>query len=606
MVSPTNTDSSAYGQAGGALIYNDENKTGDAMQLKFQDDLSNWSKARAAENQVKKEKLDEMTKDLSVAGKEFLPEGAPHILKAKDDLIDKQTTWIGLADSYGKDDPRARQAYAEALKAKNKVEVINNNLSEAAKEITSFKTADADLSKVDLEDRLIKTSNLRVQAGIDPLGQDFYKAAEDMQKKPQAPDISKPIDGYIEKIGVKKTEAVRDVKGNIIQESTEYKLKPPVKDKTGKVTDWGDFDLVTGAPAALAQTKDFTDAANPMFIPMKEAYDAQQSGVALDASQKDKAAMYKYYNDKAAAATNEKGVYVDPKTIYAQEELIRRNLFGKKEEFKTETEAKKEGAKGAKGEREAENQMRWLIEIGKGDPKNYSPMVKYNELGGYNAQFYGTETLSGMKIGDRLVDKLSPDGKIIIGKETQPDYIKYFAVDPATKRKYYASDQSVQDFKDKKITSPFIPYDNISTIGSKASFIKDGSMVKLGDHWADITRKNKWNADNNYINIDLNKVSPLGLYEQGAQKKEVEAGTTKRAMGKTIPVTPIGGTSPQSGIYIQKTDADGVEVGVAKVAKGESKKETTKYKYSATDAGGAKVYSNDGVNWVNDKGVAIK
>ena len=495
------TGAFTQGGAGiGAVIFDRPQYDPLQVSMKVGEDLDAWAQNKAKENAAKRKVLDDMTKDLEVAQKDFLPEGADHMRAAKDELIDKQTNWLSLASAYGDRSPQAIEAYKEAQKAKNKMEIINNNLSEAAKTIKEFKIAASDMEKVDMDERLKRVADIRVSAAKDPLGQEFFTSLQNLQEKPLPPDSNKVFKEYIDGVQSKKIKTVVEKNGVITENETEYKLNPPRKDASGKVIDYGDFDPLTGAGAALSQTKNFQDAVNPMFSRMKDAYVLQSSGQPLQPEQKDDAALFDYYNKKAAELSQQFGQYVSPQTVYANEELMRRNLFGGSEQFKTETEARKEAGKqaavGAKERQQAENQMRWLIEIGRGSPYNYAPMVRANELGEYSTEFYGTETLGGIKIGD-----YAEYNKDTQKYETKPDFVHYFAVDPQTKRKYYASDKTIQDYKDKKTVSPFVPYDNIATIGSKMSFASDGKMVNLGNYWSDIVKKNKWNSDNNYINI---------------------------------------------------------------------------------------------------------
>ena len=162
----------------------------------------------------------------------------------------------------------------------------------------------------------------------------------------------------------KKVKTVVEKNGVLTEKQAEYKLQPPKKDANGNIVDYGDFNPLTGAGAALAQSKAFQDAANPMFERMGKAYAAQKSGAELQPSQKDDAALFNYYAEKAAEQSKQLGQYVSPQTVYANEELMRRNLLGEVEEFKTETEARKEAGKqaavGAKERQQAKNQMRWL------------------------------------------------------------------------------------------------------------------------------------------------------------------------------------------------------------------------------------------------------
>ena len=527
------TGAFTQGGAGiGAVIFDKPQYNTLQVAMKVGDDLNAWAQKKAQENAAKKKALDDMTKDLDVSQKDFLPEGAEHMMAAKNELIDKQTNWLSIASAQGEQSPQAIQAYKEAQQAKNKLQIINNNLSEAAKAIKEFKVDPSNLEKVDMDDRLNKVANVRISAAKDPLGQDFFSALQNMQMAPQPPDINKAFGDYIKDVQTKKVKTVVEKNGILTESETEYKLQPPKKDSKGNIVDYGDFNPLTGAGAALSQTKAFQDAANPMFDRMAKAYAVQKNGGQLQPSEKDDAALFNYYTEKAAEQSKEFGQYVSPQTVYANEELMRRNLFGTSEEFKTETEARKEAGKqraiGAKEKQQAANQMRWLIEIGRGSPNNYTPMVRPELLGGYNAEFYGTETLGGIKIGDRTI--WNSESKKY---ETVPNFVKYFAIDPKTKQKLYASDESIQKYIDKKSNTPFVFYDNIGTIGSKMSFSQDGTMVQLGNYWSDIVKENKWNKDNNYINVDIDKVAPLSMYEQSKRTEESEKGAQTTPFAKT-------------------------------------------------------------------------
>jgi hypothetical protein len=76
-------------------------------------------------------------------------------------------------------------------------------------------------------------------------------------------------------------------------------------------------------------------------------------------------------------------------------------------------------------------------------------------------------------------------------------------------------------------------------------------------------------------------------------------------LAKELGASGGGGTYKTGGFYKPTPTGDVIKKEIIS-SQGKGSEKEKEYKYSATGAGGAKIYSNDGVNWVNDKGVAIK
>jgi hypothetical protein len=517
----------------GAVIFDKPKYDAQEIGLKVQADLEDWGKQKALADQAKLKVAKDLTKDLDYEAKDFLPEGAAQIKAKADILKQKQTDYEMAVYNAGADSETANLKKKEAEIAKSDLQILANNLQQAAKILTDNKPdATTDL---DAYNKLVV--DLRTSAGENALGDKFYKSLQQFGKPVKPKGIIEVSDEFMKNIPLQKTERVVGKDGNIIEEGTSFKLKPIKYDAKGAIVDDGDFDLVTGAPASLALTPEYQNAIKPLFVRLYGASQRLDAGEQLSASEMTDASLYKYYVDEAAKESQRYGKPISPETIYARGELERRNQVENTSTFKEQTAATKEmakvGAEQSVKKNAAKGLINWFIEVDRGSPEIYTNMTISDVAPKYDRQVYATKVLSPISVGQKFETKEGANGALY--KVTTPDYVRYFMQDKETGTKFYATDSSIDDFNNGKISSPFKQYKNIAEVAAQATFVNgaDQSIDNMKNYWAEVGKEKGYSKEdgNGIIYKEGREIAPFTKTEQqkyGAnpQQTMIKAGTT--------------------------------------------------------------------------------
>lgn len=518
----------------GAVIFDKPKYDAQEIGLKVQADLEDWGKQKALADQQKLKTAKDLVADLSYEPKDFLPEGAAQVKKLADNLKNKQAEYEMAVYNAGADSETANLKKKETEIARSDLQIVVNNLQQASKMLTEYKPdATTDL---DAQNKL--TVELRESAEKDALSPRFFKAMQQYGKPIKPKGMIEVTDDFVKNIPLKKTENVVGKDGKIIEEGTSFKLKPIEYDDKGGIVDEGDFDLVTGAPAALASTPEYQNAIKPFVARMYGASQRLANGEQLSASEMTDASLYNYYVDEAAKESLRLGRPISPETIIARGELERRNQIEKTASFKEETAATKEMAKVSSEQsvkkKAATGVARWLIEVDRGSPDIYRNMTISDVAPKYPSSVYATKVLTPIWINQKYETKEGANGAIY--KVTTPDMIRYFMQDKKTGRKFYATDSSIEVFNNGDGSgSPFVNYDNIAEVASQATFTNgaDQSIDNMKNYWAEIGKENNWSkADGNGIiykggrEIYPFTKSEQEKYKANPQQTMIKAGTT--------------------------------------------------------------------------------
>jgi hypothetical protein len=517
----------------GAVIFDKPKYDAQEIGLKVQADLEDWGKQKALADQQKLKTAKDLVADLSYEPKDFLPEGAAQVKAKADELKKKAAEYEMAVYNAGADSETANLKKKEAEIAKSDLQILVNNLGQASKMLTEYKPdATTDL---DAQNKL--TVELRQSAGENALSDRFFKAMQQYGKPIKPKGMIEVTDDFVKNIPLKKTEEVVGKDGKIIEEGTSFKLKPIKYDDKGAIIDDGDFDLVTGAPASLASTPEYQNAIKPFVARMYGASQRLANGEQLSASEMTDASLYKYYVDEAAKESKRLGRPISPETIIARGELERRNQIEKTASYKEETATTKEmakvGAEQSVKKKAATGLINWFIEVDRGSPEIYTNMTISDVAPKYDRAVYATKVLSPISVGEKFETKEGANGAIY--KIATPDYVRYFMQDKETGTKFYATDSSIDDFNNGKISSPFKQYKNIAEIAAQATFVNgaDQSIDNMKNYWAEVGKEKKYSkADGNgIIYKEGREIAPFTKTEQqkyGAnpQQTMIKAGTT--------------------------------------------------------------------------------
>jgi hypothetical protein len=517
----------------GAVIFDKPKYDAQEIGLKVQADLEDWGKQKALADQAKLKTAKDLVADLSYEPKDFLPEGAAQVKAKADELKKKAAEYEMAVYNAGADSETANLKKKEAEIAKSDLQILVNNLGQASKMLTEYKPdATTDL---DAQNKL--TVELRQSAGENALSGRFFKAMQQYGKPIKPKGMIEVTDDFVKNIPLKKTEEVVGKDGKIIEEGTSFKLKPIKYDDKGVIIDDGDFDLVTGAPASLASTPEYQNAIKPFVARMLDASKRLEKGEQLAASEMTDASLYKYYVDEAAKESKRLGRPISPETIIARGELERRNQVEKTASYKEETATTKEmakvGAEQSVKKKAATGLINWFIEVDRGSPEIYTNMTISDVAPKYDREVYATKVLSPISVGEKFETKEGANGAIY--KIATPDYVRYFMQDKETGTKFYASQSSIDDFNDGKISSPFKQYKNIAEIAAQATFVNgaDQSIDNMKNYWAEVGKEKSYSKEdgNGIIYKEGREIHPFTKTEQqkyGANLRQtmIKAGTT--------------------------------------------------------------------------------
>ena len=549
----------------GAVIFDKPKYDAQEIGLKVQADLEDWGKQKALADQAKLKIAKDLTKDLDYEPKDFLPEGAQQVKTLADKLKDKQAEYEMAVYNAGADSETATQKKKETLLVKSDLQILVNNLGQASKMLTDNKpdaTTDLDAyNKLAVE--------VRQSAGENALGDRFLKALQQFGKPIKPKGMIEVTDDFMKNIPLQKKEKVVGKDGNIIEEGTSFKLKPIKYDDKGAIVDDGDFDLVTGAPASLASTPEYQNAIKPFVARMLDASKRFDAGEQLSASEITDASLYKYYVDEATKESQRLGRPISPETIIARGELERRNQVENTSTFKEQTAATKEQAKvnaeQSLKKKSAKGLINWFIEVDRGSPEIYTNMTISDVAPKYDRQVYATKVLSPISVGQKFETKEGTNGAIY--KVTTPDYVRYFMQDKETGTKFYASQSSIDDFNDGKISSPFKQYKNIAEVAAQATFVNgaDKSIDNMKDYWAEVGKEMGYSKEdgNGIIYKEGREIAPFTKTEQ--QKYGANPQQTMIKAGATLPKYEAGKVPADfSGQYLEvkykDVEKDGVTV----------------------------------------------
>jgi len=551
----------------GAVIFDKPKYDAQEIGLKVQADLEDWGKQKAHADQEKLKTAKALVADLSYEAKDFLPEGSAKVKEYADKLKNKQAEYEMAVYNAGADSETANLKKKEAEIAKSDLQILANNLQQAAKILTD--------NKPDATTDLYAYNNLvvylRTSVGEDALGDKFYKSLQQFGKPVKPKGMIEVTDDFMKNIPIQKTEKVVGKDGNIIEEGTSFKLKPIKYDAKGAIVDEGDFDLVTGAPASLATTPEYQNAIKPFVARMYGASQRLANGEQLSASEMTDASLYNYYVDEAAKESQRLGRPISPETIIARGELQRRNQVENTSTFKEQTAATKEQAKvnaeQSVKKNSAKGLINWFIEVDRGSPEIYTNMTISDVAPKYDRQVYATKVLSPISVGQKFETKQGENGALY--KVTTPDYVRYFMQDKETGAKFYASQSSIDDFNEGKISSPFKQYKNIAEVAAQATFVNgaDQSIDNMKNYWATVGKEMGYSKEdgNGIIYKEGREIAPLTPTEQ--QKYKANPQQTMIKAGTTLPKYEKGKVPADfSGQYleVEYKEGDGKKLEIIK------------------------------------------
>lgn len=561
----------------GAVIFDKPKYDAQEIGLKVQADLEDWGKQKALADQEKLKTTKALIADLSYEAKDFLPEGAAQVKAKADELKAKAAEYEMAVYNSGADSQAAIEKKKEAEIAKSDLQILTNNLQQAAKTIAAFKPeADTDLDEANKQ-----IAEIRKAAGINALSPEFQKALQDFNAPKKPKGIIEVTDAFMQNIPLSETENVVGKDGKIIEKGSAFKIEPIKYKADGTIESDGGFDLVTGAPAALAATPEYQKSIKPLFARMYSASQRLANGEQLSASEMTDASLYNYYVDEAAKESQRYGRAISPETIYARGELERRNQVKQTEKFKEETATTKEmakvGAEQSVKKNSAKGLINWFIEVDRGSPEIYANMTISDVAPKYDRQVYATKVLSSISAGEKFETKVGRNGALY--KITTPDLIRYFMQDKETGAKFYATDSSIDDFNKGKISSPFKQYKNIAEVAAQATFVNgaDQSIDNMKNYWATVGKEMGYSkADGNgIIYKDGREIAPFTPMEQ--QKYKANPQQTMIKSGTTLPKYEKGKVPADfTGQYLEVVYKDGeVQTSIPKIAKPTSQPTTT-------------------------------
>ena len=566
------------GQSTGAVIFDKPQYDPTTIALKVADDLDTWSKERAVEAAKVKADKDKLVADLSFDSKGAFPDDTEYFKEGAKNLISSQATLAGLETN--------NPQFGEALKKANiDKSWLQSDVNESTKQWEQFKlieaSADAGIKEGKIDAAKYKDWVARVRVTRSP--QERRKLFEENPIQEAPVSLNTSIDNALKEHKADVTKKVVSKGGVITEESKEKRFSD------------ADLDPVNGLPMSLyASDPKVRNAANVIFE--NGAKLKAKDPTTLTSDERSSMGLFDYYTDEASKLSAG-GKYVPPQALLIKDQLGLKDYIKTEDSFKEETAATKEMAKVGAGAKElknaAEGTIKFLADVASGNPNKFKQTADPNTLGGWSGQFYGSKPFSNMQLGTYSKKQTWKDdkGNDVSEVTDAPNNIRYFWNDNGVVR--LATDESIQNYKEGKgAASPFTTIDNISEIVPQLSLalVPEGKSANFLQAFTEVVRDKKWGIGNSNVNFDWEKVA--GLTKDEAAKRKTE--TTEQQVGTKKVATAT---------YDPTTKTTTVKQPPAKV---ESKKETTEYKHSATGAGGAKIYSNDLVNWVNDKGVAIK